>query len=207
MSEEEKGSEDPFWKIINEHQKGISKLSEAGSWPPEIAAAKIQAEESLRNFFLERLLSERNFIYRRIQEGELHSFDATIQHGLSALRTVTIVNAAAIAGLLGVLPNLRSPTGDAITFQEIRWTVVLYFLGFLFGAFATGFAYFAQQFYTYATAAYQITWAWPYATEHKGRGRAALWGHIITGISIVLVVSSYVFLTWGSLKLYWVLTW
>lgn len=118
--------------------------------------------------------------YRGQIDGHLELIRGTNQAGQAALRTVIIINGGAAAAQLAFLGTLIS-NGAIVWIHGIAWSLLLFVLGTLLGAVATGTTYLAA-----------------FLADSERQWRF----HTFNGLAIGLVVVAYVMFACGAYSAY-----
>lgn len=116
------------------------------------------------------------------------SFELTVQFGQQAIRGVGVINAAALAALLGMVSANARLLKQAS--QQIGCTLIVLIAGVILSTVAFGMAYATQYFYTLDRIDHSKSNIHPYiiaGTQNWGN-----WGRIAHVITVLLVVLAYV---------------
>jgi hypothetical protein len=143
----------------------------------------------------------------RAHEQQWHSiqttFDATIQHGLEALRTAALINGGAVIAIFAFL-GATYATEDAETVRDaLMRPAHLFIFGAIFCGLASGCAYFAQGLFTASASSVEYAWDHPYIRSTEASDRSERWGRFWQALSVAFVLASYIALVTGAVTAMW----
>ena len=119
--------------------------------------------------------------YKAVQQSNLEMFRSVITTGQTALRTSLLINGGATIAVLTFLGNIRTLRGVGMHYpleEPLVNSLVLFGLGVLLGAVATGTTYLSQ------------------STYHYGWMK---WGHGFLIVTVCLVIATYGVFRFGLL--------
>lgn len=124
------------------------------------------------------------------------SLDAELQFGQNAIRSVGVINAAAIAALLGFLSaNAKSMMSLP---DEVRSSLSIFIVGVMASPLSFGSAYISQSFFTRAEYLHEKTFKHPYVTDKSGKDIILFWAGFFKVLSIFMVVIGFSCFMLGS---------
>lgn len=161
----------------------LNKLKQKGA--TQIDALEKIKIETRNHFELEKQKREVDHAcalakYNADREGQRHHFDAAVTLAGHALKSAMLINGGAAVGMLTFIGHeLQLPKPSRSTFA---FSLLLYVLGILFAAIATGLSYLAQ---------------------HNFMEDGSCWGlKILRSFAIGAIICSYLFFGLGSLVAY-----